>query len=279
MEEVEIMDAATILRDVSFSKIAAECSDCAAGPACLTHGLAPLDLQRIKTLLSMRFPVRAGKHLYRAGSPLKSLHVITEGCFKTSATLEDGREQVIGFGLPGETLGTDAIAANKHLSDTVALEDSVVCAVPFAELQQLGRESQCIERNICRVMSAEISRHHKIMLLLGGMRGDERLASFLLDLSERNGTRGVPGPNLILPMTRADIGSYLGLKVETVSRMFAQLHRAGAIEVHGRCVTIRSLGRLKAVAAGNHGFTAEVAPASEPPLTVVKNPGATATAH
>jgi CRP/FNR family transcriptional regulator len=147
----------------------------------------------------------------------------------------------------GDLLGLDAIGGNRHVSDAVALEDSEVCEISFPLLEQISRDAPCLQQQLNRVMSREIIRDQGVMLLLGSMRADERLAAFLLNLSQRFAVRGYSATEFNLRMTRQEIGSYLGLKLETVSRAFSGFHRRRLIEVRQRNVRIIDLARLRAM--------------------------------
>ena len=160
------------------------------------------------------------------------------GFFKTDVILEDGRDQVTGFQMAGEILGMDGISTELHTCNSVALEDSEVCVIPFAELERLSREIEALQHHFHKVMSREIVRDHGVMLLLGSMRAEARLAAFLLNLTQRLQARGFSGTSLVLRMTREEIGSYLGLKLETVSRAFSRFQDDGLLEVKQRDIRV-----------------------------------------
>ena len=223
------------------------CSACSLRELCLPAGLEAPEMAKIDQLVSQRRRVSKGEHLYRAGAALAALYAIRSGFLKSCVLHEDGREQVAGFHMMGDLLGMDAIGASRHTSDTVALEDSEVCEMPFPLLEQLSREVPSLQQQLHRVMSREIVREHGVMLLLGSMRAEERLAAFLLNLSQRFAARGYSATEFNLRMTRQDIGSYLGLKLETVSRAFSAFQAQGLMTVRQRQVRILDLPRLKAV--------------------------------
>lgn len=204
-------------------------------------------MAKIDRLVSQRRRVRKGEHLYHAGASLAALFAIRAGFFKSCVLHEDGREQVAGFHMMGDLLGMDAIGGSRHASDTVALEDSEVCEMPFPLLEQLSREVPSLQQQLHRVMSREIVREHGVMLLLGSMKAEERLAAFLLNLSQRFAARGYSPVQFNLRMTRQEIGSYLGLKLETVSRAFSAFQEQGLMTVRQRQVHIVDLSGLKAV--------------------------------
>ena len=190
-------------------------------------------------------PLKRNEHLHRAGTALNSLYAIQSGFLRTSVSINDGREQVVDFPITGELIGMDAIGTGMHQCDTVALEDSSLCGIRYADLEELGHAIPALQNHLHRAMGAEIAREHGIMLLLGAMRAEERIAAFLLNLSIRFSARGYSGTSFRLPMTRQDIGSYLGLKFETVSRVFSRFNDLRLISVNSRTITIENLAKLQ----------------------------------
>ena len=210
------------------------CSSCNLRELCLPVGLAPIDMDRLDALVESRRTIKRGELLYGAGESFRSLYAVRTGFFKTRVAAEDGRDQVTGFQMAGELLGFDGIGSDRHTCDAVALEDSQVCVLPFGQLESLSRQFGDLQRQLHKVMSREIVREHGVMLLLGSMRAEERLAAFLLNLTQRLQARGFSPTSLVLRMTREEIGSYLGLKLETVSRTFSKFHDDGVLEVRQR---------------------------------------------
>ncbi len=210
------------------------CSSCNLRELCLPVGLAPPDMDRLDALIESRRSVKRGELLYGAGEAFRSLYAVRTGFFKTRVAADDGRDQVTGFQMAGELLGFDGIGSDRHTCDAVALEDSQVCVLPFGQLESLSRQFGDLQRQLHKVMSREIVREHGVMLLLGSMRAEERLAAFLLNLTQRLQARGFSATSLVLRMTREEIGSYLGLKLETVSRTFSKFHDDGVLEVRQR---------------------------------------------
>jgi CRP/FNR family transcriptional regulator len=188
-----------------------------------------------------------GDSLYRNGEKFSALYAIRTGFFKTSVAAEDGRDQVTGFQMAGEVIGLDGIVSDHHTCDAVALEDAEVCVMNFDRLEDLSREINALQRHVHKIMSREIVRENGVMLLLGSMRADERLAAFLLNLVQRLHTRGFSQSELVLRMTREEIGSYLGLKLETVSRTFSKFVEEGIVEVKQRHVRILNPDALKLI--------------------------------
>lgn len=185
-----------------------------------------------------RSRLRRGNTLYRCGDHFSFLYAVRNGYFKSTALLANGRNQVTGFSMAGEVLGMDGIGPERHTCNTIALEDSEVCAIPFAGLQELAHEIPSVQHHFHRMLSREIVREHGVMLLLGSMNADERVAMFLLNLSQRFAARGYSPSEFNLRMTRGEIGSYLGLKLETVSRIFSKFQDEGLIGVQQKFIRI-----------------------------------------
>jgi CRP/FNR family transcriptional regulator, anaerobic regulatory protein len=214
------------------------CSNCNLRELCLPVGLSDPDLERLDELVAKRRSVTRGDALFRAGDSFQSLYAVRTGFFKTCVSSEDGRDQVTGFQMAGELLGLDGISHDRHNCDAIALEDSQVCVIPFGQLEELSRDFTPLQHQFHKIMSREIVRDHGMMLLLGSMRAEERLAAFLLNLTQRLQARGFSASSLILRMTREEIGSYLGLKLETVSRTFSKFQDDGLLEVKQRHIRI-----------------------------------------
>ncbi|HET7836113.1 MAG TPA: fumarate/nitrate reduction transcriptional regulator Fnr [Variovorax sp.] len=214
------------------------CSNCNLRELCMPVGLAPGELQRLDDLVATRRKIKRRETLFRNGEPFTSLYAIRTGVFKTRVASEDGRDQVTGFQMAGEIIGLDGIVNDQHTCDAVALEDSEVCVMPFERIEELSREVTALQRHVHQIMSREIVREHGVMLLLGSMRAEERLAAFLLNLVQRLHARGFSRSELVLRMTREEIGSYLGLKLETVSRTMSKFAADGMVEVEQRNVRI-----------------------------------------
>jgi CRP/FNR family transcriptional regulator, anaerobic regulatory protein len=223
------------------------CGNCSMRELCLPVGLDQEEIATLDRLISTRRSFKRGESLYRTGDIFNALFAVRRGFFKTFILHEDGREQVTGFQMTGEILGMDAISTDAHACDAVALEDSEVCEVPFTELERLSGEIPALQRHFHKTLSREIVRDQGLMLLLGSMRAEERLAAFLLNFSQRFGDRGYSRSEFNLRMTREDIGSYLGMKLETVSRTLSKFQEEGLIEVHGKAIRLVDLVRLKTV--------------------------------
>ncbi len=210
-------------------------------------GLNESEMERVDEVVATRRKVARGDNLFRNGDKFNALYAIRTGFFKTRISAEDGRDQVTGFQMAGEIIGLDGIVSDHHTCDAVALEDAEVCVMPFDRIEELSREITSLQRHVHKIMSREIVRENGVMLLLGSMRAEERLAAFLLNLVQRLHARGFSQSELILRMTREEIGSYLGLKLETVSRTFSKFVEEGIVEVKQRHVRILNPNGLKLI--------------------------------
>ena len=236
----------TVIPIVSHT-LRAACSACSLQELCLPAGLAADELEQLDRIVNKKRPLKRGDFLYRAGGGLHSLYAVRTGFFKSCVMHDDGREQVAGFHMAGELLGLDGIGSGKHMCDAVSLEDSEVCEIPFGELETLSRDIPNLQQHFHRIMSREIARDYGVMLLLGSMRAEERLAAFLLNLSQRFAARGYSPARFVLRMTRNEIGSYLGLKLETISRALSHFQTEGIIAVQNKNVEIKDAARLRAM--------------------------------
>lgn len=208
-------------------------------------GLEVSEMKKLDEMIEKRRQVKQGQMLYANADPFTSLYAIRTGFFKTCVVNEDGREQVTDFQMAGEIIGLDGIVSDQHSCNAIALEDAEVCIMPFASVEDLSREIPALQRHVHRIMSREIVRENGMMMMLGNMRAEERLAAFLLNLVQRLHARGFSQSEMVLRMTREEIGSYLGLKLETISRTFSKLSDDGIIEVKQRYVKILAPDALK----------------------------------
>jgi len=233
---------------VSIHELRARCSNCSMRELCLPYGLEQHDLHQLDQLVASRHRLKKGEILFRPGDPFTALHAVRLGSTMTTVLAEDGREQVCGYHLPGDLLGLDGVEAGQHRGQSIALEDSEICSLPLERLEELARHAPALQRNLLRFMSREIDRDHYMMLLLGSMRAEERLAAFLLNLAHRYRQRGYSSTEFVLRMTREEIGSFLGLKLETVSRLFSRFQQEGLVQTQGRAVKLLDVTALKQLA-------------------------------
>ncbi len=241
---------APVLTRIALTDQTSRCSTCVLGQICLPVGMNADDVRKMDDLVTERIRIKKGQALYTLGEPLEAVYCIRFGTLKTHLTLEDGRHQITGFHLPGEIVGLDGIGEMRHVSDATALEDTEVCVVRYAELQQLSRRLPSLQHQFLRIMSKEISQDHLMLLTLGSMRAEERLAAFLLNLSRRSSERGYSSTEFVLRMSREELGSYLGLKLETVSRLFSRFAEAGLIQIRQRHVKLIDMAGLRQVMTG-----------------------------
>ncbi len=224
------------------------CSHCHLREWCLPSGMANNGLDCMDSVVFGRRRIRTGQRLYREGEPFKYLYEVRSGNLKSSLTTAEGLERVSAFHMAGELIGLDGIAEGQHASSTTALEDTEVCAVSYEFLTELTAGNAPLRRTLMQQMSQEIVRELRLLVLLGNMTAEERLATFLLNLSQRLAARGYSASDFHMRMTRADIGSYLGLTLETVSRTFSAFQKLRLLEVEQRHIRITDLGRLTRIA-------------------------------
>ncbi|MGE8509845.1 MAG: fumarate/nitrate reduction transcriptional regulator Fnr [Paraburkholderia terricola] len=217
---------------------AVRCTACSMRSICMPQGLTSEELQRMESLICPSRTIKQGETLYRANDSFQSIYAVRAGSFKTVVMHRDGREQVTGFHLAGDSLGLDGVCSGHHSCDAVALEDSKVCIIPFHLLEAMCREVKAVQQHLHRMMGGEIVRESSQMLLLGTMSADQRVATFLLNMSDRLRLRGYSPAEFHLRMTREEIGSYLGIKLETVSRMLSRFQRDGLVDIRGKDIRI-----------------------------------------
>ena len=232
-------------RQVPTAEADTACSTCKLRATCLPGDMSDAQVSRLDSLRFARRKVAAGRMLYHQGERFDFLYAVRSGTFKSTLMLADGREQVSGFYIAGEVMGLDGVAQLAHASNAVALEDSEVCAIAYSSLSEPQAGSERLQQSVSRLMSREIVREHRLMMLLGSMSADERLASFLLNLSRRLQARGYSASEFNLRMTRAEIGSYLGLTLETVSRTFSLFQKQKLLHVDKRYVRLHDLAALE----------------------------------
>jgi CRP/FNR family transcriptional regulator, anaerobic regulatory protein len=214
------------------------CSLCTLHELCLPVGLSAEELAELDHIVKAHHRMRKGERIYSAGDPFHALYAVRVGSFKTSLTVQDGREQVTGFFMLGDILGLDGVGTDQHSCEAVALEDGEVCIMPFSQFDEIAQRVRSLQCHVQRLLSREIVRDQHAMLVLGSMRAEERLAGFLLNLADRYKARGYSSSEFVLRMTREEIGSYLGLKLETVSRLFSRFQEAGLLRAQQRQIKI-----------------------------------------
>lgn len=224
------------------------CAQCSLQQLCLPAGISPAELNQLDEIVKRRRPVERGERLFRPGEAMHSLYVPRDGAFKTVSTNEDGEEQVIGFHLPGELIGLDALGSGSHRCEAVALTRANVCEVPFYELESVASAVPGLQHQLMRVIGQSVGRDQDHMDMLGKKQANERIALFLHGLGERFRNIGHSATDFKLPMSREDIARFLGLALETVSRGFGRLQEDGVIVVTGRHVQVTKVSELNRLA-------------------------------
>jgi len=230
------------------------CERCALNGVCLPEGLAGKERQDFTSRIFRHKRLRASQALFRAGESFHQLYFVKTGSLKTVVLIDDGREQVTGFHFAGDVVGVDAISFPAHPSEAIALEDTNVCAIPFGQLSRMSQRVEHVQTYVQRLLAREVVRDQRLMLLLGRMQADERVAAFLLNMAQRFKARGYSPLEFTLPMAREDIGNYLGLTLETVSRCLSRLKSTGVLNVKNRHIRILNLDVLQKVIGGRESF-------------------------
>jgi CRP/FNR family transcriptional regulator len=240
-----------VFRPLHLASCKVACSNCNLREICLPVGLTQEELRHVdERLVKVRLRVARGETLFHAGDRCDSVYAVWTGFFKTCVASSDGRSQVAGFHMGGELIGLDGIGSRVHEVDEVALEDSQVCVIPYDALEALSLEIVSLQQQFHRIMSREIVRNHGVMLLLGSMHAEERLAAFLLNLAHRLRARGFSASSVLLRMSREEIGSFLGLKLETISRTFSKFQADGLLRVRQRQIQISDPAGLQKLLDG-----------------------------
>jgi CRP/FNR family transcriptional regulator, anaerobic regulatory protein len=223
---------------LDITQLRRSCRTCGLRELCLPAGINGEDLARLDAAVRDKRVLERGRPLYMAGDAFHSLFVVRSGALKTSVLDEGAGQQVIGFHLPGEIVGVDALASGRHASQADALERTSICELPFSKLEHVVSEIPALHRQLLRVISREVVQEHHHLVTMGQQQAQVRLAIFLKSLAERYATLRRDPSHLNLPMSRHDIASYLGLVVETVSRLFTRFETMGVLAVQRRSVTI-----------------------------------------
>ena len=233
---------------IDIAAIKQACSGCNLHQLCLPVGIGSNDVQRLEAIVKRHRPLSRGRHVFYPGDEFLTLYAIRSGSIKTYTITEDGREQITGFHLPGEIIGLDAINSTQHPCGAKALETTSVCDIPFNRLEDLAVLVPGLGRQLLRIMSREILTDEELLTLLGKKSAEERLASLLINLSTRFQQRGFSPREFHLSMSRNDIGNYLGLAVETVSRLFTRFQQQGWIEVRHKYIRLQNMEQLREMA-------------------------------
>jgi len=224
------------------------CNNCRLSSICLPFSLERREVDELDQIIQRGKPLQKGQHLYRESDRFESVYAVRSGTLKAYQTTDDGREQVTGFYFPGEILGMDGIANNAHASSARALETAAICEIPFAELEKLSAVMPHLQRHFFQLMSREIAEDQQLITLLSKSSADERVAALLLSISTRNARRKLSATQFRLSMSRVDIGNYLGLTVETVSRVFSRMQKLDVLRVENKEIEVLDLEALRHMA-------------------------------
>ncbi len=227
------------------SDFAIRCQNCGFSHLCIPVSLDKKELESLDEIIERKKPFHKTDLLASPGETFRSLYAIRSGSFKSYITSEDGEHQITGFHLPGDIVGFDAIRENTYQSYTQALETSMVCEIPYDTVDQMSAQLPSLRRQMMNIMSSEIKQDHDLMMLLNKRTAEERIAHFLLNLSERFAARGFSPTEFNLTMTRNEIGNYLGLTVETVSRLLSRFQKEQLIAVNGKLIEITDMSSLR----------------------------------
>jgi CRP/FNR family transcriptional regulator len=241
---VRLRAARGVSQPVSGVRPLPSCSSCCLQDVCLPRGLSSASLSEFDELTMVKRRIARGASLYHGGDAFEALYAVRSGAFKTVGVSSNGEEKITGFYLSGEVMGLDAINNARHNYSATALEDSEVCVIPFADLTELTQRIPELQQQLFRLLSRDIARDHGLMLLLGSMTAEQRLAAFLLGLSRRYKRLGYAADRFLLRMTREDIGNYLGLTLETISRLMSRFQRDGLITAQQREIEFKDAARL-----------------------------------
>ena len=232
---------------VTFDRLKVCCGQCNLNELCFPHGMNSDDMDKLDTVVEQRKPLHKNDHLYREGDASHAIYAVRSGSIKTLVESPNGDEQIVGFHLPGELLGLDGFMDGNHTCTAIALETTSVCAMPLSKLEGLCTTMPGLQHQMQRIMGKEVTEDHLMLLMLGKMSAEEKIATFLLSISRRMEERHWKATEFVLSMPRQDIANYLGLAVETVSRLFAQYQESGIIKVDRRRISILELQRLREI--------------------------------
>jgi CRP/FNR family transcriptional regulator len=237
------------------SQFSIHCQNCSFSHLCLPVALNKTEIESLDDIIERKKPLHKNDLLVKSGDKFNSLYAVRTGSFKSFVTNSDGEEQITGFHFPGDIIGFDALRENKHQSYAQALETAMVCELPYETLDEMSVQFPKLRHQIMSFMSAEIKQDHDLMMLLNKRSAEERLLYFLSQLSQRFEERGFSNKEFHLTMTRNEIGNYLGLTIETISRLLSRFQKENIIQVDGKLITILDFDemsqRLTSVVAPN----------------------------
>lgn len=234
-----------MLEQIDVEKLRQTCGNCTIQQLCLPAGIRKGDLDLLEDMVKRQKPYKRGDRLFHSSERFQRLFVVRTGTVKTFHQGNEGDDQIIGFHYPGDILGLDAIHTGKHACAAECLEHTAVCELPFNQLEEISQHIPTLRHQLMKIISREVLNEHKHLLILGKKNAHERLAIFLLGLSTRFEERGYSSSEFNLSMSRYDLANYLGLAVETVSRLFTRFQEDGVLEVNRKCVEIKDFDKLR----------------------------------
>lgn len=232
---------------INFDRLKVSCGQCSLSELCFPHGMSPDDMEKLDAVIEQIKPLHKNDYLFREGDKSSGVFAVRSGSVKTLVESPNGDEQIVGFHMPGELLGLDAFMDNVHTCTAIALETTSVCSMPVDKLDKLCMSLPSLHGQMRRIMGKEVTEEHRMLLMLGKMSAEEKVATFLLSVSKRMAERHWKATEFVLSMPRQDIANYLGLAVETVSRLFAHYQEQGVIEVDRRRISILDMNRLRQI--------------------------------
>lgn len=233
---------------IKLSALKTACQSCSLHDLCLPLGLDIGDIDKLDKIIKRSRPLHKGEYLFNSGEAFTSIYAVRSGSIKTFSESEQGDEQITGLYLPGELIGMDAIHNGQHPCSAIALETTSLCEMPFDTLEDLSSKIPELHHQLFRVMSKEIANDQTLLMLMAQKSADERLAAFLVNLSTRLKARNFSETEFNLSMSRKDIGNYLGLTIETISRTFSRFQSDGILSTQRKYVNIHKLDSLKELA-------------------------------
>lgn len=249
MIHIQTIDAHRIATAECVHDAKTSCGNCRLNTLCLPLSLHIDDIERLDMIVQRSKPLQKGDHLYRANDAFSSVFAIRSGAVKAVSLSDNGEEQITGFYLPGEVVGLDGLAEEHYTNSVVALETASVCEIPFHRIEELSAQIPSLQRHLFQLMSREITQDQHIITLLSKRSAEQRIAALLLSISTRNHRRRLSASVFSLPMSRTDIGNFLGLTIETVSRVFSRLQKQQVLEVNRKDITITDLAALQKLSA------------------------------
>jgi CRP/FNR family transcriptional regulator len=226
------------------------CGSCRLNTLCLPISLHLDDIEKLNSIVQRSRPLHKGDHLYRANDEFYSVYAIRSGAVKAVTISENGDEQITGFYLPGEIVGLDGLSDNRYTNSVIALETASVCEIPFHKFEELSGKILNLQRHFLQLMSREITDDQRMISLLSKSSAEARIASLLISISSRNSLRHLSSSEFSLPMTRTEIGNFLGLRIETVSRVLGRLQKCKVVSINKKDVVINDMKNLHQIAKG-----------------------------